>query len=147
MKIILGLLMMLVPFAVQGQMLKCVGMDGKVEYASQCPAGTKETQTGIRNAPSSAPAPQQKSVAERDADFKKRQTEKGEAVKKEEQKSSETEQKRQNCESAQIYLKSLQGGNRITMTDPKTNERVFLEDADRPAEITRAQRTVDQNCK
>ena len=33
------------------------------------------------------------------------------------------------------------------MIDPKTNERVFLEDADRPAEIAQAQRTVDQNCK
>ena len=147
MKIIPGLLMILAPFAVQGQMLKCVGKDGKVEYASQCPAGTKETQTGIKNVPSSAPAAAPKSVAERDADFRKRQSEKGEAIKKEDEKSAETEQKKQNCDSAQAHLRSLQAGNRIATTDPKTNERVFLEDADRPAEIARAQRSADQNCK
>ena len=147
MKIILGLLMTLAPFAAQGQMLKCVDKDGKAEFASHCPPGTKEMQTGIRNNPSSAPAPAQKSVAERDADFKKRASEKSEALKKEEEKSAGAEQKKQNCDNAQTYLRSLQGGNRITMTDPKTNERVFLEDADRPAEIARAQRTVDQNCK
>lgn len=147
MKIILGLLMLLVPFAVQGQMLKCVGKDGKVEYASQCPAGTKETQTGIKNVPSSAPAAAPKSVAERDADFKKRASEKGDAVKKEEEKTAEVEQKKLACDSAQTYLRSLQGGNRISTIDPKTNERVFLEDADRPAEIAKAQRIADQNCK
>ena len=147
MKIFLGLLMMMAPLAVQGQMLKCVGKDGKVEFASHCPDGTKETQTGIRNNPSSAPAPAQKSVAERDADFKKRASEKGESAKKEEDKSAEAEQKKQACDSAQTYLRSLQGGNRISMIDPKTNERVFLEDADRPAEIAKAQRIADQNCK
>ncbi|MBI1964938.1 MAG: DUF4124 domain-containing protein [Betaproteobacteria bacterium] len=147
MKIILGLLVMLAPLAAHGQLLKCVGKDGKVEYASSCPPGAKEMQTGIKNVPSSAPAAAPKSLAEREADFKKRQAEKGEAAKKEEEKSAEAEQKRQNCEQAQIYLKSVQGGNRISKIDPKTNERVYLEDADRPAEIAKAQRIIDQNCK
>ena len=146
MKIILGLLMMLAPLAASGQLLKCVGKDGKVEYASQCPAGTKEMRTGIRNNPSSAPAAP-KSLAEREADFRKRQTEKGEAVKKQEEKSAEAGQKRQACESTREYLKALQEGQRITRTDRKTGERVYLEDTERAAEIARAQRDADQNCK
>jgi len=71
----IALLMMLAPIAAHGQLLKCVGKDGKVEYASQCPPDTKEIQTGIRNVPSaSPPAATQKSLAEREADFKKSQT-------------------------------------------------------------------------
>ena len=64
-----------------GQMLKCVGKDGKVEYASQCPPGSKESQTGIKNNPGSptpSAAPKQKSMAEREAEFKKRQAEQAE---------------------------------------------------------------------
>lgn len=147
MKIILGLLMMLAPLAASGQLLKCIGKDGKVEYASQCPAGTKEMRTGIRNNPSSAPAAAPKSVAEREADFRKRQTEQGETRKKDEEKTAETAQKRQACDSAQEYLKALQEGQRITRTDRKTGERVYLEDTERATEIARAQRDADQNCK
>ncbi len=150
MKVIIVLLLMLAPFTVYGQLLKCVGKDGKVEYATQCPAGTKETQTGIKNAPGqsvSKDAPQQKSIAERDADFRKRQTEGAEASQKDEKKAAEKAEQRQNCERAQAYVRSLQEGQRIAQLDPKTGERVFLEDADRPAEIARAQKIADSNCK
>lgn len=147
MKIILGLLMMLASVAAHGQVLKCVSKDGRVEYASLCPPGTKEMQTGIRNVPSAAPAPAQKFLAEREADFKKRQLEQDESRQKDEKKAAESQDRRQACESAQAYLKDLQAGNRVARTDPKTGERVFLEDPDRPAEIARAQRIADQNCK
>jgi hypothetical protein len=36
---------------------------------------------------------------------------------------------------------------RIAKTDPKSGERIFIEDADRAAEIERAQRAVESNCK
>ncbi len=73
MKFIIALFLVLAPFAANGQMLKCVSKDGKVEYASQCPDGTKEIQTGIKNTPgqsASKNAPQQKTLAEREADFR-----------------------------------------------------------------------------
>ncbi len=148
MKFAIALLMILAPFAAYGQLLKCVGKDGKVEYASQCPPDTKEIQTGIRNVPSaSPPAATQKSLAERDADFKKRQTEGAEAQKKDQAKAAEMAQNRDNCERARIYLRSLQEGQRITQMDPKTGERIFIEDPQRPAETARAQQAVDSNCK
>ena len=152
MKLIIALLMMLAPFAAHGQMmLKCISKDGSVEYASQCPPGTKEQQTGIKSTkegPSSSATPQQqKSFAEREADFRKRQVESAEARQKDEKKTAEDQERQANCAQAQTYLKSLQIGNRIARTDPKTGERVFLEDPDRPAEIAKAQRAVDTNCK
>lgn len=150
MKIVIAFLVLLAPVAAHGQLLKCVGKDGKVEYAAQCPPGTKELQTGIKSVPKAAApggAPQQKSLAEREADFRKRRLEGAEAQKKEEAKAAEKAEQREACDRAQVYLKSLQEGQRIARVDPKTGERVFLEDADRPAEIAKAQRVVDTNCK
>lgn len=152
MKAAIAFLVLLVPFAAHGQLLKCTGKDGRVEYATQCPPGTQEQQTGIkstREGPSSsgAASPQQKSIAEREADFRKRQMEAQDARQKDEKKTAEDQERRAACEQAQTYLKSLQVGNRIARVDPKTGERVFLEDPDRPAEVARAQRAVDSNCK
>jgi hypothetical protein len=132
------------------QMLKCVGKDGKVEYAAQCPPGTKEQQTGIKNEPGAikpvAPT-QQKSLAEREADFRKRQTEGAETRQKDEKKAAETAQNQEACLNAKANLAALQEGHRVTTVDPKTGERVFVEDAQRPAEIARAQGLVTNNCK
>jgi hypothetical protein len=142
---------LLAPIAAHAQLLKCVGADGRVEYASQCPPGSKEIRTGIQSTkegPSSSgpSATPDKSVAEREADFRKRRSEGAEAQKKAEAKAAEDAQKRANCEQARVYLRSIQEGQRISRTDPKTGERVFLEDPDRPAEMARAQSAVNSNC-
>jgi len=151
-KAAIAFFVLLVPFAAHGQLLKCIGKDGRVEYATECPPGTQEQQTGIkstREGPSSsgAASPQQKSVAEREADFRKRQMEAQDARQKDEKKTAEDKERRANCERAQTYLKSLQMGNRIARNDPKTGELIFLDDPDRPAEIAKAQQAADSWCK
>lgn len=146
--IVIALLIAAAPAS--AQLLKCVGKDGKVEYATQCPPGAKEQQTGIRNDPGaikSAPASQQKSLAERAADAKKRQAESAEDKKKSEQKAAETAVAREQCDNARANLKGLQEGQRVVRLDPKTGERIFVQDEERPAEIARAQKAVDANCK
>jgi hypothetical protein len=157
MKTIIVLAATLFATAAHAQLLKCVGKDGRVEYAAQCPAGTREQSTGIRNTPAAAPAPaaapsgaagaKQQSLADRDADFRKRQTERQEAADKEAKKSAEAAQRQRACEDSRSYLKSLQAGNRVAKTDPKTGERVFLEDAQYASEIAATQKVVDTNCK
>jgi hypothetical protein len=151
-RIVIALVVFLAPFAAYGQLMKCVGSDGRIEYAAECPPGTKGQQTGIsttREGPSSsgAPAEKQKSLAEREADFRKRQTEGAESRQKAETKAAEAAQKREACERAQLYLRSLQDGQRIARIDPKTGERVYLDDPERPAEIARAQSVVNSNCR
>jgi hypothetical protein len=150
-RIIIALLVLLAPLAANAQLLKCVGSDGRVEYASQCPPGSKETRTGIpstKEGPSSSgpSATPDRSVAEREADFRKRQSEGAEAQKKADAKAADDAQRRANCEQARVYLRSIQEGQRISQIDPKTGERVFLEDAGRPAELARAQSAVKSQC-
>jgi hypothetical protein len=143
--IAIALLITAVP--VSAQMLKCVAKDGKVEYATQCPPGTTEQQTGIRNEPGKITAPPQKSAAEREAEYKKRKAEGVEDKKKAEQKAAETAVTREQCDNARANLKGLQEGQRVVRLDPKTGERIFVQDDERPAEIARAQKAVDANCK
>ena len=152
MKATIALIMLLLSAAAHAQqMLKCTGKDGKVEYASQCPPGTKQEVTGIKSMPSPTPsassAAPQKSLAEQDAEFRKRVGEKQEAQAKEEKKTAQDAQRLRACQDAGAYLKNLQAGNRIVKTDPKTGERVFLESTEYATEIAAAQRSVDANCK
>ena len=140
----------LVPIAAHGQLLKCIGQDGRVEYATECAPGAKEVQTGIRTTregPSSsgAASPQQKSMAEQEAAFRKRQMEATEARQKEDKKIAEDRNNRANCERAQTYLRSLQEGQQITSIDPKTGEKVYLENYG--PEIARARQAADSWCK
>jgi hypothetical protein len=149
-KTAIALALMIATAPASAQMLKCIGKDGKVEYATQCPSGTTQQQTGIRNEPGAikpGAAPQQKSLAEREADFRKRQTEATEARQKSDQKAAETAQNQEACLNAKANLAALQEGHRVSKVDPKTGERVFVDDAERPAEIARAQSLVANNCK
>jgi hypothetical protein len=148
MKTIIAVLVMMLPGIAAAQVNKCVDANGRtVGYANQCPAGTRAEQTNIKSAPASAGAAGQKSLSDRDAEFRKRQIEQQEAAAKGEKTAAETEQRKRACESSRAYLKSLQERQRITKTDPKTGERVFLTDAEYPTEMKRAERNVAANCK
>lgn len=149
MRIFISMMMLLAPLAAHGQLLKCVGKDGKVEYAAQCPPGTKPQQTGIKSAPGGPPPlkSSQKSAAELEADFKKRQTEQAESQAKQEKEAAEKAQRQRACEEARNYLAGLESGARVTKIDPKTGERLFLEDAGRAQELARARESVQANCK
>lgn len=165
MKATIGLItMLLLSTAAHGQLLKCIGKDGRVEYANQCAPGSKAQETGIKSSapsvPSDAAASQkdkaasqkdtaapQKSLAERDAEFRKRQIDKREAEAKEEKKTAESDQLKRACEDARAYLKNLEARNRVVKYDPKTGERVYLEEAQYASETAAARRSVEANCE
>jgi hypothetical protein len=164
MKTIVALLMITMSGMAAGQINKCVDKSGKaVAYgnAGECPAGSRAEQMAIKPAPAQAPAatpgaapaatpgqaPAQKSLADREADFRKRQVEKQEAEAKAQKTTADTERRRQACEQNQGYLKSLQSGQRIATTDPKTGERSYLSDSDYAGELARARQAVEASCK
>ena len=95
---------------------------------------------------SGASAPATKSLAERDADFRKRNLERQEGETKSGKEQADAKEAQRNCEDSRSQLKALQEGHRIARTDPKTGEIAFLEDAKRPAEIASAQKAVDSWC-
>lgn len=147
MKTFVAALMLMVSATASGQVLKCIRPDGSTEFASVCPPGSTVQQTGIRNNPSASPAPAAKSVAEQDAEFRKRRTDQDEARAKAEKEAAQAAQRKRACGDARAYLASLQARNRVVRTDPKTGERVYLDDAGYEKEIIAAQASVVSNCK
>jgi hypothetical protein len=146
-KILIVLCVALLPLAAHGQLLKCIGKDGRIEYASQCPPGSRQESTGIRSSPA-APGGEaaQKSLAEREAEFQKRRAERQEAEALAAKKAAEAEQRKRACDDARGYLKNLQARNRIVKTNPDTGERTFLDEAGYASEMAIAQKSIDANC-
>ena len=160
MKFIIAVFVLTLSAGAQAQILKCIGKDGKIEFATSCPPGTKQQDTGVSSRPAPAPAPAKddkaakgtdkgapKSAAEQDAEFRKRQSTQAEEAAKAEKKAAEDARRQQACEDARSYLKRLQERQRTTRTDPKTGERVFYEEADYVRETANAERSVAENCK
>lgn len=140
------ILALLLPLTAAAQVNKCLDASGKVVgYGAQCPAGTRAEATAIRNAP--AASEPQKSLAERDAAFRKRQMEKQEAEAKQAQEAARQAQMKRACDESRTYLKTLEARHRVQKTDPKSGERVFLGDADYPKETARVQADIAKNCK
>ena len=157
MKTIVALaLMALSAGAAAGQINKCLDASGKVVGYGDCPPGTRSEGSTVKSAPAPTPAPAPaagakssapQSVAEKDAEYRKRQIEKKEAEEKSSKKAEIAAQNERACADSRAYLKSLQAGNRITKTDPKSGERVFLQDNEYATEIARVQKNVDSNCR
>lgn len=156
MKTIIALAMILLSASAAAQINKCMDARGKVVgYGNECPAGTRSEASGVKATPAPTPAAsagaaspaQPKSLAERDAEFRKRQMEKQEADAKAGKNVAETERLKLACTESQGYLKSLQSGNRIMRTDPKTGERVYLADSEYSPEMAKAQQAVQSHCK
>jgi hypothetical protein len=84
------------------------------------------------------PAP---SLAERDADFRKRGKEKEEREQKELVAKADNAAKAENCERVRNYKLSMDSGARINTTD-KNGERAFMNDEQRAEEAKKAAKAL-----
>ena len=151
-QLLTGCIAMLLASTAAGQILECVDAKGRKEFAQTCPPGTVKETKLKGGVPTSSPgsgasAPAAKTLAERDADFRKRNLERQESETKAAKDQADSKDAQRNCDDARSQLKALQEGHRIARTDPKTGELTFLEDAKRPAEIATAQKAVESWCK
>ena len=146
-RLLMGCAALLAAGAAAGQVLECVDAKGNKEYAQTCPPGTvKETQL-MKSSAGAASGAAAKSLAEREAGFRKRTMERQEADAKAEKEKADAKITERNCLDARAHLRQLQDGQRIVRTDPNTGERSFLMDDERPAEIANARKAVASWCK
>jgi hypothetical protein len=144
--------------AAAAQAYKWVDKDGKVRYGDTPPPGVKatplKTPSGPRPPPAaSTDAAKKDGAAKKDekplspeAAFRKRQQEREEAEKKAQKEAADAATRRANCDNAQLNLRTLQSGQRIT-TANASGERVYMEDDQRERAIQQAQRSVSEWCK
>ena len=94
---------------------------------------------------SATPATTELSLAEKDAEFRKRRIEQAEKQKKETEQATRSAEKAKHCERAREYNRVLESGERIARTD-KNGERSFLTDDQRAQELRESRRALD-DCK
>jgi hypothetical protein len=86
-----------------------------------------------------------RTTAEREMEFRKRQTERAEAEKKSAEQQQLAQRRQQECERSRGYLRALEDGVRITRTDGQGN-REFLDDSQRNAEMARVREMIARDC-
>lgn len=85
------------------------------------------------------------SVAEKEAEYRKRRAEQAEKDKKAAEQEKYAADKAKHCERAREYNRALESGQRIARTD-KNGERSFLTDEQRAQELRDSRRTLE-DCK
>ncbi|HUX63876.1 MAG TPA: DUF4124 domain-containing protein [Sulfuricella sp.] len=139
--------------AAQAGVTRWVGADGKVHYSDQPPPPTAKSQKtlDLKTSPAlpiAAPDSKdgEKSLAEKDLEFRKRRVQAEETAAKQAKDQEEAKSRKANCEQARHQVQALQGGQRISKFDEK-GERVFLEDNDRAQALEAAKKSADSWCK
>jgi hypothetical protein len=136
---------LLVATTVNAQVYEWKDEKGKTVYSDMPPVGaTRPYQKIEKETPALNTAPQ-KTTADRDMDFRKRQKESQEGAGKAQKEQAAVTDKKENCQKARMYLQTLESGERIGMRDDK-GERYFMEDAQRQQEIVKAQQSVQATC-
>ena len=92
------------------------------------------------------PAASAPSKAEQEAAARQKKEQDGEAAKQKEEERRVATQRRENRARAQSNLRDLQSGARLTRTNEK-GERVFMEDAQIAAEVSRARDLITSECR
>lgn len=149
MKYVLFSLLLLGSLHAHAALNKWVDADGKVHYSDSPPADAKVQKIRSSETPDSAiPASVEsapKSLAEREAEWKKSQQSKAEAEQKEAKKKQEDENKQKNCEAARSNLATLENSPALVTYNAK-GERTYIDDAGRAQRIEEARKAIANFC-
>ncbi len=148
-KSLLILALMMIAATGGAQTYKWRDAGGRIQYSdTPPPPGAKDVQQ-LRKAPtgpaSSTPAGG-KSLADQDADFRKRLAERSEAEAKQIKAAEEEQVRARNCEQAKGQLAAVESGGRMVQFNEK-GERLALDDAGRERARADSQKAVDTWCK
>jgi hypothetical protein len=92
------------------------------------------------------PANAPKTLAEQDAEFRKRREERLKAEQKQADDQAKAAEKLANCNQAHSYLDMIQSGTRLMRPNPD-GTRGYMDDEARAAEVQKAQDAIARNCQ
>ncbi|MDT3735689.1 MAG: DUF4124 domain-containing protein [Denitratisoma sp.] len=121
---------------------------GKVHYSDTPPPGVdaKRMRAGVQSDSAQTSGAAGRSLAEQEAEFRKRQAEAEKTRAKAAEERSTAEDNRRNCDDARNQLNALESGQRMSRID-STGERIPLDDEMRAQEIEKARKSVQSWCK
>lgn len=127
---------------------KWVDAEGKVHYSDTPPPDAKtESVRSIagKDQPGAQSGYTPKSLAEREAEWKKNKADKEENAQKKSQQDEQAKNKQQNCENARQNVRTLEEGGRIVTYDAN-GEKSYMEDDARAKRLEEARKAVSSNC-
>ena len=143
----LAVIALLAATSANAQIYQWKDENGKTVISDKPPAGnTRQARTIEADTPAASGAAAQKTMADRELDFRKRQRETQESTEKTQKEQSATAEKKENCERARRYLQGLESGTRIALLDAN-GERYYMDDAQREQETAKARQAVQSSCK
>lgn len=145
-RITLAIAILLAASATHAEIYQWKDKKGKTIISDQPPAGTVVDQKKLGSDSAGNSSPTQKSAADRELDFRKRQKESQENADKAQKDQAAAAEKQENCSKARLYLKTLESGERISMRDDK-GERYFMDDAQREQDTAKTKQAIQANCK
>ena len=119
---------------------------GKTHFSDQPPAGNTGAQRTIDTAPPASSATPQKSTADRELDYRKRQKDAQDKAEQAQKKQTEIAERKDACDAARRLLETLESGERVALRDDK-GERYYMDDAQRQQESEKARRIMQSSCQ
>lgn len=144
--IALAAVVVLAATAANAEIYQWKDKNGKTIISDKPPTENVVEQKKIASDPSTAGAATQKTTADRDLEFRKRQKESQENAEKAQKEQAAATEKQENCVNARRSLATLESGERVSLRDDK-GERYFMDDAQREQEIAKTRQAVEANCK
>lgn len=128
---------------------KWVDADGKIHYSDSAPPDVKtkkiKSSPAAQSETSNNDGTVQKSIAERNQEWKKSQQDKEKAEQKAAQEKEIDEQKKRNCENARSNLANLENSPAI-VTYNAQGERTFMDDASKNNKMDEARKAISSYC-
>lgn len=119
---------------------------GKTVISDKPPVGYVRQQKTVDSGTQAQNGQKQKSLADREMEFRKRQKESQESGDKARKEEASAAEKRESCDNARRQLQALESGERIALRDDK-GERYYMDDAQREQETTKARNFIESSCK
>ena len=132
--------------AVSAQIYQWKDENGKTIISDKAPVGNVRQQKKIESDAPATNASSQKTVADKDLEFRKRQKEAQENSEKARKEQSASADKKENCDNSRRHLQVLESGERVSLRDDK-GERYFMDDKQREQEIAKTREIVQSGCK
>jgi hypothetical protein len=149
MKLSLAICLLLTSFNSHAALNKWVDADGKVHYSDTPPTDVKVKTLRSSAAPDAitpvSGVAAQKSLAEREAEWKKSQKTKEESAQKATQEKESAVVRQKNCEIARNNLATLENSPSIVTYNEK-GERILMDDASRKQNTEEARKAVNSYC-
>jgi hypothetical protein len=132
--------------AASAQIYEWKDAQGKTHYSDHPPVGTTPVQKIAAPESPTTSSPAQKTMADQELEFRKRQKNAQENADKANKEKTASVDRKESCDNAQRMLEMLGSGERIALRDNQ-GERYYMDDIQRQQETAKTRQFIQANCK